>query len=120
MTPCRERWRRPGRNRSASARGWRASDVAGWHTTVMSGRPPGGPAQVGVPHAGARRPPSDRPWEMRLNTTPSIERTESGSDSQSVAAPVVVVDEATVRFSDQLAVDGISLAVPPGSILGLI
>jgi len=34
--------------------------------------------------------------------------------------PVVVVDGATVRFDDQLAVDGISLIVPAGTILGII
>jgi ABC-2 type transport system ATP-binding protein len=32
----------------------------------------------------------------------------------------VVMDDVTMRFSDQLAVDGISLAVPAGTILGLI
>jgi ABC-2 type transport system ATP-binding protein len=32
----------------------------------------------------------------------------------------VVVDHATVRFDDQLAVDEVSLAVPSGTILGLI
>ncbi len=32
----------------------------------------------------------------------------------------VVIDDVTMRFSDQLAVDGISLAVPTGTILGLI
>ena len=33
---------------------------------------------------------------------------------------VVVVKDAVMRFSDQLAVDGISLVVPAGNILGLI
>jgi ABC-2 type transport system ATP-binding protein len=32
----------------------------------------------------------------------------------------IVIDNATVRFSDQLAVDGVSLTVPGGTILGLI
>jgi ABC-2 type transport system ATP-binding protein len=33
---------------------------------------------------------------------------------------VVLVDDASVRFADQLAVDGISLTVQPGTILGVI
>jgi ABC-2 type transport system ATP-binding protein len=32
----------------------------------------------------------------------------------------VVVDDVTMRFADQLAVDGITLAIPSGTILGLI
>jgi len=34
--------------------------------------------------------------------------------------PVVVIDGASVRFADELAVDDISLVVPAGTILGLI
>ncbi len=36
------------------------------------------------------------------------------------AGAAVVIDEATVQFADQLAVDGISLTVPAGIILGII
>jgi ABC-2 type transport system ATP-binding protein len=32
----------------------------------------------------------------------------------------VVIDDATVRFDDQIAVDGVSFSVPTGTILGLI
>ena len=35
-------------------------------------------------------------------------------------ADAVVIEDATVRFGDQLAVDSVSLAVPSGTILGLI
>jgi ABC-2 type transport system ATP-binding protein len=38
----------------------------------------------------------------------------------SPATDVVVIDDASVRFDDQLAVDGVSLAIPTGTILGLI
>lgn len=49
-------------------------------------------------------------------TTPRTdERTTAG-----VADAAVVIDHATVQFSDQLAVDGISLTVPAGTILGVI
>jgi ABC-2 type transport system ATP-binding protein len=34
--------------------------------------------------------------------------------------PAVVVEDALVRFSDQVAVDGVSLMIPAGTILGLI
>ncbi len=36
------------------------------------------------------------------------------------ATDAVVMDGVTMRFADQLAVDGISLVVPPGTILGVI
>jgi ABC-2 type transport system ATP-binding protein len=38
----------------------------------------------------------------------------------SAAPDAVVLDGVTVKFPDQLAIDGISLAVPAGAILGLI
>jgi len=43
-----------------------------------------------------------------------------GRDHVSDPNHVVVVKDAVMRFSDQLAVDGISLVVPAGNILGLI
>jgi ABC-2 type transport system ATP-binding protein len=36
------------------------------------------------------------------------------------AGDAVVIDNATVRFDDQLAVDGVSFSVPSGTIVGLI
>jgi ABC-2 type transport system ATP-binding protein len=41
-------------------------------------------------------------------------------DASPAGDAAVVVDHATVRFPDQLAVDDLSLVVPAGSILGLI
>jgi len=52
--------------------------------------------------------------------------TTTATDRHSPTAPasadrdVVIVDDASVRFDDQLAVDGISLVVPAGTILGVI
>jgi ABC-2 type transport system ATP-binding protein len=40
--------------------------------------------------------------------------------SGDAASAVVVVDAVTVMFADQLAVDGISLTIPGGTILGII
>jgi ABC-2 type transport system ATP-binding protein len=44
----------------------------------------------------------------------------TASASATGARDVVVVEDATVQFEDQLAVDGISLVVPEGTILGVI
>ena len=41
-------------------------------------------------------------------------------DAVRPADAAVVIDDATVQFADQLAVDGISLTVPAGIILGII
>jgi ABC-2 type transport system ATP-binding protein len=52
--------------------------------------------------------------------------TESDATTARAQAPtpagdaVVVVDDVSVQFADQLAVDGISLVVPAGTILGVI
>ena len=60
--------------------------------------------QCRPPHRQTRRPIGRPPA-----SDPRMDRTD-----------VVVVDNATVRFQDQLAVDGISLTVPEGIILGVI
>jgi ABC-2 type transport system ATP-binding protein len=56
-----------------------------------------------------------------LATTSTDARAEA-SPSLTTPTPehAVVMDDVTMRFSDQLAVDGISLVVPAGRILGLI
>jgi ABC-2 type transport system ATP-binding protein len=50
--------------------------------------------------------------------------TSQTTDERATAPPApsatVVIDDATVQFADQLAVDGISLNVPAGIILGII
>ena len=63
--------------------------------------------------------PLGRPGE---DPVPTIEPRPGVDAPQGVRDPdqVVVVDGAVMRFSDQLAVDGISLVVPAGTILGLI
>ena len=50
--------------------------------------------------------------------TPPTRR--SAAPATATADAAVVVDDVTMRFDDQLAVDGISLVVPAGTILGLI
>jgi ABC-2 type transport system ATP-binding protein len=52
--------------------------------------------------------------EADAAATPAAHATAPGDE------PAVVVDGAVVRFADQVAVDGISLVVPAGTILGLI
>ena len=48
-------------------------------------------------------------------------RPDAARVAQTDAAPdVVVIEDATVTFDDQVAVDGISLVVPAGTILGVI
>jgi ABC-2 type transport system ATP-binding protein len=51
-----------------------------------------------------------------LTTTPR----EASTDEEERRTAVVLVDGASVRFADQLAVDDISLTVQPGTILGVI
>jgi ABC-2 type transport system ATP-binding protein len=51
---------------------------------------------------------------------PSSPATAAGPDAARAADAAVVIDDATVQFADQLAVDGISLTVPAGIILGII
>ena len=54
----------------------------------------------------------DTPARWRPGPTPA----PGGSG----APDAVIIDDVTVQFPDQLAIDGISLAVPAGAILGLI
>lgn len=65
------------------------------------------PAQSGLPHAPEMPPP------------PEPARTPASSAGQAPAG-VVVMDDVTMQFADQLAVDHVSLIVPAGTILGLI
>jgi len=46
--------------------------------------------------------------------------TADAASAADAATAAVVIDDATVRFADQVAVDGISLTVPAGIILGII
>jgi hypothetical protein len=41
-------------------------------------------------------------------------------DPASGAPAAVIVDDVSMRFDDQLAVDSISIALPAGTILGVI
>jgi ABC-2 type transport system ATP-binding protein len=111
----------------------------------MSDPRPGGSAQVGVPHAGGSAIGLDRRMEIPVTTSPPIDRPDTAVEAPPAldhAAPIdapaadaaldvpmgprvsgdepVVVEQATLRFADELAVDGISLAVPAGTIVGLI
>jgi ABC-type multidrug transport system, ATPase component len=55
-----------------------------------------------------------------LATTTTDRPSPSPPPAGDATGEVVVVDDATVRFAEQLAVDGISLVVPAGTILGVI
>jgi ABC-2 type transport system ATP-binding protein len=46
--------------------------------------------------------------------------TQEPGPQDAVVDDAVVVDDVVVRFDDQLALDGVSMAVPTGSIVGLI
>ena len=64
--------------------------------------------------------PEDGPTETRPIDTEPPATAVAGPVATQPEDAVVVVEDATVRFSDQLAVDAISLIVPAGTILGVI
>ena len=72
---------------------------------VLSTTPPDRAA--GLPPAGAIEPATPPTWG-------------SAAPATATADAAVVVDDVTMRFDDQLAVDGISPGRPAGTILGLI
>lgn len=56
----------------------------------------------------------------RVSATQAADLPITAPRAYAGVADAVVIDGASVRFDDQLAVDGISLTVPSGTILGLI
>lgn len=74
-----------------------------------------------MPADTARRSPQPiRPQSSPVNPTEAVDRAIIEPRSTHGVPDAVVIDNATVRFNDQLAVDRVSLTVPSGTILGLI
>jgi len=80
--------------------------------------------QPDAPTRPERPPTSDPPPSEPAVPEPDavIEPAATGEVPEGVADPdhVVVVKDVVMKFADQLAVDGISLVVPAGTIVGLI
>jgi ABC-2 type transport system ATP-binding protein len=76
------------------------------------------------PSAVDTEPDRPRPSASSEPERPAIELDAPATSAPPGAAlehdAAVFVENAVVRFADQVAVDGISLVVPPGTILGLI
>ena len=82
---------------------------------------PAGEPVVATPDAPGGPPLPDRPpLDVRANDVEPEAAVGKASAPALTGDEVVVVEDATARFSDQLAVDGISLVVPRGTILGVI
>ena len=87
-------------------------------------RPAGVDPEAIVP---SKPSPSTEP-SPRIQPASAIEPSPTANQSPAANAPdgvtdpghVVVVKDAVMRFPDQVAVDGISIVVPSGTILGLI
>ncbi len=84
---------------------------------------PGGLVQLGYVvrrflfrRSESRRPPA--PTKTRVSAPATIRRVDT--DSTHGPGPVLATRDVTVRFGGLAAVDGVSLAVHPGEVLGLI
>jgi ABC-2 type transport system ATP-binding protein len=91
---------------------------------------PAGPEPSGSPTAPDPREPSstEEPHTSDPSGTDDPPAPAAASSTDDGATPrrrssdglAVIIDGATMRFRDQVAVDGISLTVPTGTILGVI
>ena len=90
---------------------------------MLGQRPPDARSRAGVPVLSTT-PPDDGaglpPAGANQPATPPTQSRAAADTAKAQADAAVVVDDVTMRFDDQLAVDGISLVVPAGTILGLI
>ena len=91
-------------------------DAAGMGRLAAHVEPQALPAQAGA--ASSQSPTDGVP--VLATPTPDNAPARSPARDDRPASDVVVLDGASMKFSDQLAVDDISLVVPAGSILGLI
>ncbi len=73
---------------------------------------PGGPAP--------RSSQSVRPQSANVDATQAVDLPITQPRTYQGVADAVVIDNATVKFDDQLALDGVSFGVASGTILGLI
>ncbi len=67
--------------------------------------------------------PADPPAVPATPPAPGVASSSgasTGAEASPGAAPVVLMQDATMRFGDHVAVDAISLTVAPGTILGII
>jgi ABC-2 type transport system ATP-binding protein len=81
----------------------------------------GGGAAAAAPASGAVPPPlADRPADAAAVVDALFAARDAGPDGAAASGPAVELRDVRKTFADAVALDGLTLSVPPGSIYGFL